>query len=246
VFGEWLWSRGWCEPRTRSLCIFRIAFDRKPFPTQFFRNCAGRVAAGKWIEDHVAGVGQKMKDRSIVPENEIVRWGERKHDQFEGPLIELLSKTRYAKTHLVSGFDGAVKFFQRCRAITDVAFSRLTIPKLAIEYSARDWRSYERQITDFLGLPEMPPIPEHIEQPSRFLGTFRDPTSEAEIVVVALNAEPRSSRMKRLRRSLGHLVYSLYYRFDRKVIGSLLRIRKDAFEPIDLSAAGRPRLGQTG
>jgi thymidylate kinase len=99
---------------------------------------------------------------------------ERRHDQFEAPLLDLLSRTRYAKAHGLAGFDGAMRFFRRCREITDLAFSRLEIPKLAIEYSARDWRSYERQIMSGL-----------IERPARFVGRYKDPSSDAELVVAA-------------------------------------------------------------
>ena len=110
---------------------------------------------------------------------------ERRHDQFEAPLIELLSTTRYAKTRGLAGFDGVVRFFRHCREITDLAFSRLEFPKLAIEYSARDWTSYERQITDFIGLTEMRPMSGHVDRPSRFVGRYKDPASDAECVVAA-------------------------------------------------------------
>jgi len=112
---------------------------------------------------------------------------ERRHDQFEGPLIELFSRTSYAKTHGLCGFEGLVRFFENGRRITDLAFDRFKISKLAIDYSAREWLSYERRITDFLGLPEMPPILEHIDRPTRFPGRYKDPDSDSKFVVAADN-----------------------------------------------------------
>jgi thymidylate kinase len=110
---------------------------------------------------------------------------QRRHDQFEAPLIALLSKSAYARTHGLEDFDGAVRFFRRCREITDRAFSALPIPKLAIDYSARDWEAYERQITDFLKVPDMAPISDQVDRPSRFVGRYKDSTSGADLVVAA-------------------------------------------------------------
>ena len=69
--------------------------------------------------------------------------------------------------------------------MTDAIFDRLKLPKLAIDYSAREWRLYERRITDLLGLPELPPILEHIDRPLRFVGRYKAPGSDASFVVAA-------------------------------------------------------------
>ena len=110
---------------------------------------------------------------------------QRRHDQFEAPLIELMSKTRAFKAHGLAGFDGVVQFLQHCREIIDRAFSALPCPKLAIGYSAQAWSAYEKQITDFLALPPMPPMSGQVEQPARFVGRYKDPASDADIVVAA-------------------------------------------------------------
>jgi len=110
---------------------------------------------------------------------------QRRHDQFEAPLIALLSKSGYARTHGLTDFQGVVRFFQYCREITDRAFSLLPVPKLAIDNSMRAWGSYERQITEFLQLPEMPPMSEHVDAPVRFVGRYKDPSSDAGLVVAA-------------------------------------------------------------
>jgi thymidylate kinase len=111
--------------------------------------------------------------------------GQRRHDQFEAPLIALLSKSRYARAHGLEGFEGVAQFFRRGREIADRAFSTLPMPKLAIENSARAWGTYERQITDFLALPQMPALSEHVEGASRFVGRYKDPASDADLVVAA-------------------------------------------------------------
>lgn len=135
------------------------------------------VAAASPVSIHLYASDVRRALRAICDE--------RRYDQFEAPMVELVSRTRYAKARALSGFDGAVEFFQRCREITDRAFARLTMRKLAIEYSERNWAVYEQQITDFLSLPGMASMDDPIEGASRFVGTFKDPNSAAEFVAAA-------------------------------------------------------------
>jgi thymidylate kinase len=111
--------------------------------------------------------------------------GQRRSGEFILPLIELMAGTRYFKQHGLTGFDGVVQFFERCRDITDQTFAMLPFRKLIIDYSDQSWTSYERSITDFLALPAMPAMTGAVATPSRFVGRYKDPSSAAEVVVAA-------------------------------------------------------------
>lgn len=115
-----------------------------------------------------------------------VIFADRQADDFETALIGYIAQTPYGKAHHVSGFDGLLGFCQTWRAIVDAVFARLRINKLALENSARDWHDYERQMTDFLSLPEIPATFStlaDVEPADKFLGAYQDADSDAVIVI---------------------------------------------------------------
>jgi len=68
---------------------------------------------------------------------------------------------------------GVVKFWSEFVAITDQLFSAYDIDKLAIDISAGDWESHNRQVTEFLGLsfvadPQIGP-----EMASKYVGAYQ-------------------------------------------------------------------------
>jgi hypothetical protein len=61
----------------------------------------------------------------------------------------------------------------------------LTLDCCTIDGSAGDWPSREAQILHFLGLPPIRDIDTPVEQPSRYVGRYRDTASVDELVVAA-------------------------------------------------------------
>jgi hypothetical protein len=108
---------------------------------------------------------------------------DRRADHFETDLIKLIGGTPYGKANGLSDFAGLVGFYDHWCEIVELLFTRVGMSKLAIDRSDGDWRSRERQLTDFLSLPEIQEVAARIDQPSRFLGRYRDANSSDEIVV---------------------------------------------------------------
>jgi hypothetical protein len=165
----------------------------------------------------------------------------RPYSQFEGPLVELFTTTRYAKTHGLSGFDGVVEFFENCREIIDAAFIRLKLSKLAINFSSLDWNSYERQITNLLGLPPMLPIPDCVDSPSRFVGCYKGPDSDAELVVaydekgLYLDDERHTRLIQRAGSTYYVNAHRLELSFEDERGGVFARVRLKGDLPVDNS-----------
>jgi hypothetical protein len=61
-------------------------------------------------------------------------------------------KGPYAVRRNLVGLDGLIALYQDYRSLTDVLFDRLSLDKMAIENSGRDWARYNQQILDRLGL----------------------------------------------------------------------------------------------
>ena len=61
-------------------------------------------------------------------------------------------KYPYATERQLEGLDGLSRLYVDYRALTDSLFARLTLDKLAIENTARDWPAYYMQIDSALGL----------------------------------------------------------------------------------------------
>jgi ABC-type ATPase involved in cell division len=54
------------------------------------------------------------------------------------------------------GLEGLIALYQDYRLMTDALFDRLTLDKLVIENSERDWARYNRQVLKRLGLDGVP------------------------------------------------------------------------------------------
>jgi hypothetical protein len=102
---------------------------------------------------------------------------------YETAMIEQASDTPYGKDNEVKDFAGLVKFYSLWSETIEKLFNVVRIPKLAIETSAGDWKSCERQLTDFLGLAEIQEAATLIDHPSRFVGRYRDDNSDDDIIV---------------------------------------------------------------
>lgn len=60
-------------------------------------------------------------------------------------------KYPYAVERRLEGLDGLSRLYVDYRSLTDSLFARLSVNKLAIENTARDWPRYYAQIEDALG-----------------------------------------------------------------------------------------------
>ncbi|MDM0013857.1 hypothetical protein QTH87_15575 [Variovorax sp. J22P168] len=56
----------------------------------------------------------------------------------------------------LSGLDGLIALYEEYRTLTDALFDRLSLDKIVIENSERDWKRYDRQILGRLGLDGAP------------------------------------------------------------------------------------------
>src|SRR5689334_756474 len=56
----------------------------------------------------------------------------------------------------------------------------------------------------------------------------------AEVTTVVIDRSPPASFAERLKAHLSVWLFSLYYRLDRWIFRRLLKVRYDAFEPVDL------------
>lgn len=105
---------------------------------------------------------------------------DRRGSAIERAYTENATGSAYGKSHGLRGFAGMVDFWTAYRAITDAAFAAIDCPRLAIENSAGDWPTYQRQAFDFLDLPLSDanlPLPTDEAVPpgglERFVGLYR-------------------------------------------------------------------------
>lgn len=61
-------------------------------------------------------------------------------------------KGPYAVRRNLVGLEGLIALYQDYRRTTDALFDRLTLEKMVIENSARDWARYDQQVLERLGL----------------------------------------------------------------------------------------------
>jgi hypothetical protein len=108
---------------------------------------------------------------------------DRRADQYEANLVTLLAATPFGRAHDIADFAGLLHFYDKWRELTDALFARLAVAKIAISVGDGDWPSRERQLTEFLGLPNIGSVPLRIERASRYCGRYADAASSDEIVV---------------------------------------------------------------
>lgn len=167
----------------------------------FFQTAVGFLLAMDWEPASIAA-HVRTAEQAIAPLNPVLIYfyqddiagalrkifADRRADGFEAALIQYLAGTPYGKAHGVGDFAGVLGFCRAWRNLVDGLFARLEIRKLTIENSARRWWNYERQITDFLGLPAIPadllsaPVPEPVD---RFPGHYQDAASNDVLVIAA-------------------------------------------------------------
>jgi thymidylate kinase len=100
----------------------------------------------------------------------------------EQAYIERNEKSTYGRRLGLQGFDGLVQFWVDLRSIMEQLFEELDIPKLAINNTERDWRSYYHQIGEFLSLPlHLGDSPSRQDYLARFEGIYTYRRDEEDI-----------------------------------------------------------------
>jgi hypothetical protein len=108
---------------------------------------------------------------------------DRAADGYADTLVQYVGRTPYGKEIGLSDRDGLVRFYEHWARLVDVLLPQLTLAKLVIDRAAGEWRTRERQLTDFLGLSAIGEFRARIEEPSRFTGRYRDTISGDELIV---------------------------------------------------------------
>jgi hypothetical protein len=108
---------------------------------------------------------------------------DRRADNYEADLIRYIAMTPYGRATGLDDFAGLVRFLEHWRRLVEDVFAKLAMTRLAIDGSDGDWRSRERRITDFLGLPEFDEPSAPITEADRFAACYRDAGSTEELVV---------------------------------------------------------------
>jgi hypothetical protein len=108
---------------------------------------------------------------------------DRRADGYAKDLVQHIGRTPYWKSSGLSDVAGLVRFYEHWAMLVERVLARVSMVKLVIDGGAGDWPSRERRLTDFLDLPMIGEIQTQVEQPSRFIGRYRDARSGDELVV---------------------------------------------------------------
>ena len=107
----------------------------------------------------------------------------RRDASFAEQLIKFIASTLYGKSHRVQDLQGVADHYQDMRDKVLVLLDDLRMPKLTIESSAGDWQQYERQITEFLHLPQLATVYPLPEDTGRLAGRYRASGTGEELEV---------------------------------------------------------------
>jgi hypothetical protein len=162
----------------------------------FFQSTVGFLLCmnipDKDIAAHVLAVDRVIAEASPVliyfRHDDVSQWlrtvfEDRRSDNYEANLVRYIGMTPYGKATGLSDVAGLVRFLEHWRELAEALFAQIGMAKLAIDGDSGNWTSRERQITDFLGLPEIVEPSVRIEEPDRFCGRYRDAASSDEFVV---------------------------------------------------------------
>jgi hypothetical protein len=137
------------------------------------------------VDEAIAGLAPALvyfRSRDVARALNAV-FEDRQADRYAADLMKHIARTPYGKDTGLSDVDGLVRFYEGWAALVESLSARVSMGKLVIERDIGDWPSRERQLTEFLGLPAISEMHVRIEQPSRFIGRYRDAKSSDELVV---------------------------------------------------------------
>jgi dephospho-CoA kinase len=99
-------------------------------------------------------------------------------------IMNSLNHSPYGRKRNCQGFEGAVIVVELYRTINTNLFSRLAIPKIAVDVSAHDWTACYEQIMNFVGLPLISKDEASLSQSfEQLVGTYREKDSDLECMV---------------------------------------------------------------
>jgi thymidylate kinase len=96
----------------------------------------------------------------------------RRGGETEVQQIQKVTQSPYAQKYNLQGFTGLVTFWRDYQALTDIAFANLPFVKLALDTTAGEWASYQRQVLDILELPGVAEPFLSPEEQERFVGKY--------------------------------------------------------------------------
>nr|QEO74252.1 hypothetical protein [uncultured bacterium] len=144
------------------------------------------------IEEHVLAVEETLaglapilvyfRPRDVAQSLQAV-FEDRRADGYAADLIRHIARTPYGRDSGLSDFTGLVRFYEHWISLVERLAARMRMANYVLEEGSGDWPSRERRLTEFLGLPPIGELQDRIDQPSRFIGRYRDAGSADELVV---------------------------------------------------------------
>jgi hypothetical protein len=114
---------------------------------------------------------------------------DRRGGSTETLFIQKGTQSTYGRHHRLEGFDGMVAYWTAYRQVTDTAFARSALWKVAIDTTLGDWPAYRQQVLAFLDLAPLAEAAVPADVLQRFVGRYAYAEREAQSsVTVSLEA----------------------------------------------------------
>lgn len=115
---------------------------------------------------------------------EALGWiGENRGAQWLEAITAALGQSPYGQAHGVRNLNGLIEYYRRQGTLINSVFPRLTIRRLAIDVSRRQWDRYERQMNTFLGIRRTAPREPRLTDLLQHVGTYRGTKSRKTCVI---------------------------------------------------------------
>ncbi|MHB8599997.1 MAG: P-loop domain-containing protein [Ktedonobacteraceae bacterium] len=105
---------------------------------------------------------------------------ERRGGDTRSRLIDQATQSPYGERRKLQGFDGMVTYWKDFRSLIEAAFSRFDASKFALENSMENWSLYERNVLEFLGIPEQEQAAITSSLLKHFVGTYSFEEDESQ------------------------------------------------------------------
>lgn len=98
-------------------------------------------------------------------------------------MTAVVGQSAYGRTHRVRTVNGLIEYYRRQKRLIDSVFPRLTIRRLAIDVSGGRWDRYQREMTRFLGIRQVPAAALKPADLLRHAGRYRGSTKGHACVI---------------------------------------------------------------
>jgi hypothetical protein len=105
-------------------------------------------------------------------------------------FVESITSKPYAQHHNLSGFDGAVRYWEDYQALMEQLYAMFRMPKLAIANESGDWSDTMRRMYTFLELPTFPEPMLPISVLAPLVGVYRDEAAQHDLAVRLVGQQP--------------------------------------------------------